>query len=94
MIQSLESFISMTIQGTQIPMYTKHTLFLYFSDFSIFFILFFLYVKQNKAKLKNNQTKTCETTWKHERKMQMHESMIPKAIKKSSKESPTLDRKN
>ena len=63
---------------------------LYFSDFSIFF----LYEKQNKAKLKNNQTKTCEITWKHERKMQMHESMIPKADKKSSKESPTLDRKN
>ena len=89
MIQSLENFVSMAIQGTQIPMYTKHTLFLYFSDFSIFFN-----VKQNKAKLKNNQTKTCETTWKHERKMQMHESMIPKADKKSSKESPTLDRKN
>ena len=28
----------MAIQGTQVPMYTKHTLFLYFSDFSIFFI--------------------------------------------------------
>ena len=79
----------MVIQGTQVPMYTKHTLFLYFSDFS-----FFLNEKQNKAKLKNNQTKTCETTWKHERKMQMHESMIPKVDKKSSKESPTLDRKN
>ena len=50
----------MAIQGTQVPMYTKHTLFLYFSDFSKFFFLFFLYVKQNKAKLKNNQTKTYE----------------------------------
>ena len=30
----------------------------------------------------------------HDRKMQIHESMIPKAYKKSSKESPTLDRKN
>ena len=80
----------MTIQGTQVLMYTKYTLFLYFSDFSIFF----LYEKQNKAKLKNNQTKTCETTWMHERKMHMHESMIPKADKKSSNESPTLDRKN
>ena len=57
MIQSLEDFVSMAIQGTQVPLYTKHTLFLYFSDFSIFFI--FLYEKQNKAKLKNNQTKTC-----------------------------------
>ena len=35
-------------------MYAKHTLFLYFSDFSNFF----LYEKQNKAKLKNNQTNT------------------------------------
>ena len=26
----------MAIQGTQVLMYTKHTLFLYFSDFSIF----------------------------------------------------------
>ena len=38
MIQNLENFVSMAIQGTQVPMYTKHTLFLYFSDFSIFFI--------------------------------------------------------
>ena len=50
MIQSLEDFVSMAIQGTQVPMYTKQTLFLYFSDFSIF--LNFLYEKQNKAKLK------------------------------------------
>ena len=35
----------MAIQGTQVPMYIKHTLFLYFSDFFIFFIL---YEKQNK----------------------------------------------
>ena len=49
MIQSLEDLVSMAIQGTQVPMYTKHTLFLYFSDFSIFFIKF-LYEKQNKAK--------------------------------------------
>ena len=48
----------MAIQDTQIPMYTKHTLFLYFSDFSIFFL--FLYEKQNKAKKKkkiNNNNK-------------------------------------
>ena len=32
--------------------------------------------------------------WRHDRKVQMHESMIPKVDKKSSKESPTLDRKN
>ena len=45
----------MVIQGTQVPMYTKHTLFLYFSDFSILFL--FLYEKQNKTKLKNDQQK-------------------------------------
>ena len=45
----------MAIQGTQVPMYTKRTLFLYFSDFSIFFI--FLYQKQNKQKLKINKQK-------------------------------------
>ena len=42
----------MAIQGTQVPMYTKHTLFLYFSNFS-----FFLYQKQNKQKLKINKQK-------------------------------------
>ena len=46
--QSLENFVSLAIQGTQVPMYTKHTLFLYFSDFSIIF--FILYEKQNKSK--------------------------------------------
>ena len=48
-IQSLENFISMAIQGTQVPMYTKHTLFLYFSDFPIFFIW-----KKNKQHWKIN----------------------------------------
>ena len=63
----------MAIQGTQVPMYTKHTLFLYFYDFSIFFFN----KKQNKAKLKNNQTKT-DNHMKAERKMHMHEGMIEK----------------
>ena len=45
----------MAIQGTQVPMYTKLTLFLYFSDFSILFL--FLYQKQNKQKLKINKQK-------------------------------------
>ena len=52
MIQSLENFVSMAIQDTQIPMYTKHTLFLYFSDFSIFFFYFYM---KNKTKQKKNQ---------------------------------------
>ena len=47
MIQNLEKFVSMAIQGMQVPMYTKHTLFLYF----------FLYKKQNKQKLKVNKQK-------------------------------------
>ena len=49
MIQNLEDFVSMDIQGTQVPKYTKHTLFLYFPDFSIFFLNFYK-EKQNKAK--------------------------------------------
>ena len=53
-IQSLENFALMVIQGTQVPMYTKHIQFLYFSDFSFFF-----YKKQNKAKTENKHTKTC-----------------------------------
>ena len=53
MTQGLENFVSMAIQGTQVPMYTKHTLFLYFSDFFKFLFLF-LYQKQNKQKLKKN----------------------------------------
>ena len=47
----------MAIQGTQEPMCTKHTMFLYFSVFSIFFLNF--YRKQNKAKTENKQTKKC-----------------------------------
>ena len=38
----------MAIQGTQVSMYTKHALFLYFYEFSKFYL--FLYEKQNKAK--------------------------------------------
>ena len=46
----------MAIQGTQVPMYTKHTLFFYFSDFSIF--LFFIFMKNKiKQKLKINKQK-------------------------------------
>ena len=52
-MQNLENFGSMAIQGTQVPMYTKHTLFLYFSDFSIFFK--FLYQKQIIKKTENKQ---------------------------------------
>ena len=56
----------MAIQGTQVPMYTKHTQFLYFSDFSNFF-----YEKQNKAKLKTNKNMLNKV--KHKNQMQMQE---------------------
>ena len=52
-IQSLENFISMAIQGTQVPMYTKHMVFVFFS----FFNFLYFYEKQNKTKLKGNQQK-------------------------------------
>ena len=41
MLQSLENFVSMAIQGTQVPTYTKHTLFLYFLIFQIFVFYFY-----------------------------------------------------
>ena len=44
----------MAIQGTQVTMYTKHILFLYFSDFSIFLKFFY---EKKKAKLKTNKQK-------------------------------------
>ena len=51
-IQRLENFVSMAIQGTQVPMYTKHTLFLYFSNFSIFLYDFYMKNKINKTENK------------------------------------------
>ena len=42
----------MAIQGTQLPMYTKHTLFLY-----LFFQFFNFYMKKKKTKLKINKQK-------------------------------------
>ena len=44
----------MAIQGTQVPMYTKHTLFLYFFNFSIFFLVF--NIMKNKIKQNRKQT--------------------------------------
>ena len=45
-IQSLENFVSMAIQGTQVPMYTKHAVFVFF--FLFFLFIFILKTKQNK----------------------------------------------
>ena len=39
-IQTLENFVSIDIQGTQIPMYIN-TPFLYFSDFLVFILFYF-----------------------------------------------------
>ena len=55
MIQSLEDFVLMAIQGTQLPMCTTHTLFLYFSDFSIFLKNFIWKTKQSKTKEKQQK---------------------------------------
>ena len=58
----------MTIQGTQVPMYTKHTLFLYFSDFH-----FFIW-KKKKEKQKhvkqNNKTRLSQKKNKNTQVMQ------------------------
>ena len=51
----------MAIQGIQVPMYTKHTLFLYFSDFSIFFIFIFMKNKINNTE-KNSKIMLSKTT--------------------------------
>ena len=59
-MQNLENFTSMAIQGTQVPMYTKHIKFLYFSDLSKFLFLIFL---KNKAKLKTNKQKHVNKTY-------------------------------
>ena len=44
----------MAIQGTQVPMYTKHILFLYFSNF-------FIFIWKTKQSKNEKQTKTCST---------------------------------
>ena len=50
--QSLENFVTMVIQGTQVPMYTNTYCFCVFLIFQIFL---YFYKKQNKAKLKTNK---------------------------------------
>ena len=80
-IQNLENFVSMAIQGTQELMCTKHTLFLYFSVFSIFFFLNF-YKKQNKAK-----------NWKQTNKKMLNKEMYKtrcKCMRKEEKEKRSL----
>ena len=90
----------MAIEGyTSTNVYKTHT------DFVFFWLFLFLFLFWKKKQSKEKTTKQKQTNnmkvwkkyvyaWRHDRKMQMHESMIPKADKKSCKESPTLDRKN
>ena len=87
----------MAIQGTQVPMYMN------IHCFCIFLIPFpppppFFWKKKTKQPNIDRQTmeawKKDSYAWKHDWKVHMHKSMIPKADKKSSKENPTLDRKN
>ena len=81
----------MAIQGTQVPMYTKHTLFLYFSDFSIFIYLF-LYEKQ-KAKLKKNNKNMLNTQSIKTRLTQnMKEKHIRNAHTKTRREREKSDK--
>ena len=47
----------MAIQDTQVPTYTKHTLFLYFSDFSIFYFYMKNKTKQNRKIIKQKHVK-------------------------------------
>ena len=51
----------MAIQGIQVPMYTQHILFLYFSNFSIFIFYFYMKNKINKTKNKQKHVKQSKT---------------------------------
>ena len=92
MIQCLENFVSMAIQGTQVPMCTNTHCFCIFLIFQNF-ILF--YEKQNKKKkLKiDKQKHVKQIKRKHKTRCICMKAWFQKD-KKSSKESPTLDRKN
>ena len=62
-------------------MYTKHTLFLYFSDFSIFFFNF--YEKKNKATNKNMLNKAKHKTRLTQNKKAKHTCNTCGSINKS-----------
>ena len=81
MIQSLENFITMAIQGTQVPTYTKHTLFLYFSDFSIFF---YMKNKINKTKKQPNKIMLNKAN---------HKTRLTQRIKQNTQEMQTNNKK-
>ena len=53
----------MAIQGTQVPMYTKHTLFLYFFLFFKFFII------KKRPKIENKKNKNMLIKTKHKTRL-------------------------
>ena len=69
----------MAIQGTQVPMYTKHTLFLYFSDFSIFF-----FNKINKTEKQPNKNKLNKTK---------HKTRLTQKVKQNTQEMQSKTRR-
>ena len=83
----------MAIQGIQVPMYTKHTLFLYFSDFSIIY-LFFIFmknkIKQNwKQSNKNMLNKAMHKTRLTQNKKAKHPSNAKTKTRKGEREKVT-----
>ena len=83
----------MAIKGIQIPMYTKHTLFLYFSDFSIFFSTFMKNkIKQNwKETNKNILNKAKYKTRLTQNKKAKHTSNANKNKKEREREKKWLN---
>ena len=64
----------MAIQGTQVPMYTKHTIFVFFRFFNFFFFVFYFYENQkqtNKNMLNKAQHKTRLTQGTREQNTQV-----------------------
>ena len=73
----------MAIQGTHVPMYTKYTLFLYFSDFSIFFLW--------KTKLKKKKTKKQPN--KNMLNKVKHKTRLTQKVKQNTQEMQTKTRR-
>ena len=71
----------MAIQGTQVPMYTKYTLFLYFSDFSIFFMKNKIKKKTKKQPNKNMLNKV------------KHKTRLTQKVKQNTQEMQTKTRR-
>ena len=83
MIQSLENFVSMAIQGTQVPMYTKHTCFVIFL---IFQFLFYFYMKNkiNKTEKQPNKSMLNKAN---------HKTRLTQKVKQNTQEMQTKTRR-